>query len=308
MIIIAKSNLTSKVLAGALVSTGALAFAGAAHADTQVTVKAGDTVSQLALDNDSSVDAVTQKNQLADPNFIVVGQKLDIPNDHNDNNSNPASNTQSKTNAVAPTSFAANSTAGTINPTSSVDNSTDNNATIPLKSSNMSVALPPQQTTNANVSANTNISGQNQAQPVAATTNTQAASAATPVASNNTPVNASHSPQQAVAIAQQQIGTPYVWGGNQPGGFDCSGLVQYAYGLDAAHRTTYTQQTMGTHRYDVENAQPGDIYFWGSDTAPYHEALATGNGNYIQAPRPGQNVQNGNINYYRPNYFVSMNH
>ena len=307
MIIIAKSNLTSKVLAGALVSTGALAFAGAAHADTQVTVKAGDTVSQLALDNDSSVDAVTQKNQLADPNFIVVGQKLDIPNDHNDDNSNQASNAQSKTNAVAPTSFAANSTAGTINPTSSVNNSTDNNTTIPLKSSNMSVALPPQQTTNANVSANTNISGQNQAQPVAATTNTQAASAATPVASNNTPVNASHSPQQAVAIAQQQIGTPYVWGGNQPGGFDCSGLVQYAYGLDAAHRTTYTQQTMGAHRYDVENAQPGDIYFWGSDTAPYHEALATGNGNYIQAPRPGQNVQNGNINYYRPNYFVSMN-
>ena len=54
------------------------------------------------------------------------------------------------------------------------------------------------------------------------------------------------------------------------------------------------------------NSQSGDIYFWGSDKAPYHEALATGNGNYIQAPQPGQNVQNGNINWYRPNYYVSM--
>lgn len=264
----------------------------------------------MALDNDSTVDAISQKNQLADPNFIVVGQQLDIPND--DNNSNKD---QSQTNAINPTAYSGTNNTNysaavtNANNTNSTNYSTavaGANNTIALKNTNALVALPSQQGTNT-YNGN-NYQSQNTGTATAQTSGAVAATGAGAGASNNTPVNASHSPQQAVAVAQQQIGTPYVWGGNQPGGFDCSGLVQYAYGLDAAHRTTYTQQTMGAHRYDVENAQAGDIYFWGSDTAPYHEALATGNGNYIQAPRPGQNVQNGNINYYRPNYFVSMNH
>ena len=49
------------------------------------------------------------------------------------------------------------------------------------------------------------------------------------------------------------------------------------------------------------------FYFWGPDSAPYHVAIATGNGSYIQAPTPGQNVQTGNINYYTPSFYISMN-
>lgn len=294
---------------GALASTGALMAAGAVHADTNYTVKAGDTVSQLALDYNSSVDAITQQNHLADPNFIVVGQHLDIPNDDNDGQTAGQDNSQVTAQNTSATT--ADASAAVLTPTANVNandvNSGGNqNSTINL-GNNTSVVLP---TKTASNTANTNATVQPQ---TTATTNTQAA-ATTNVqtaggngGSNVTPANATHSPAQAVAIAQAQIGTPYVWGGNQPGGFDCSGLVQYAYGLDAAHRTTYTQETMGAHHYDVQNAQPGDIYFWGTDSAPYHEALATGNGNYIQAPQPGQNVQNGNINWYRPNYYVSMN-
>lgn len=111
----------------------------------------------------------------------------------------------------------------------------------------------------------------------------------------------------AVATAQAQVGTPYVWGGNQPGGFDCSGLVQYSYGLGSNYRTTYQQTNLGAHHSDIQNAQSGDLYFWGPDSAPYHVAIATGNGGYIQAPAPGQNVQNGNINYYTPSFYISMN-
>lgn len=300
VVTIAKSNLTSKVLTGALVSTGALALAGVAHADTQVTVQAGDTVSQLALANNSTVDAISQKNQLADPNFIVVGQQLDIPND--DNDQSQSSNQQANAAAINNTAATTNATADQIG---NAVNNADSNNTIALQ--NATVTLPNQFSANTTVATTNNNPASNNTSAVNPQATAYSATASAGAgASTNTPVNASHSPQQAVAIAQQQVGTPYVWGGNQPGGFDCSGLVQYAYGLDAAHRTTYTQQTMGAHRYDVENAQPGDIYFWGSDSAPYHEALATGNGNYIQAPRPGQNVQNGNINYYRPNYFVSM--
>ena len=111
---------------------------------------------------------------------------------------------------------------------------------------------------------------------------------------------------QGLATAKSMIGVPYVWGGNTPSGFDCSGLVQYSYGLSSSYRTTTQQATLGTHYYDVENAPAGALYFWGTDSAPYHVAIAEGNGNYIQAPTPGQNVQKGSIQYYRPNYYIIM--
>ena len=111
---------------------------------------------------------------------------------------------------------------------------------------------------------------------------------------------------QAADTARAQVGTPYVWGGNTPGGFDCSGLVQYSYGLGSNYRTTYQQTNLGAHQYDIQNAQKGDLYFWGTETAPYHVAVAQGNGNYVQAPAPGQNVKQGNIQYYTPNYYISM--
>ena len=184
----------------------------------------------------------------------------------------------------------------TINVAQTSATNTNNNVTTLAATTN---SAAPTQTTYAATEAVATPQSNTTVQSTAAVTATPATS--TPAGQGN------GSTANAVAVAQAQIGTPYVWGGNQPGGFDCSGLVQYAYGLGSNYRTTYQQTNLGAHHNDIQNAQSGDLYFWGPDSAPYHVAIATGNGGYIQAPTPGQNVQTGNINYYTPSFYISMN-
>ncbi len=105
-----------------------------------------------------------------------------------------------------------------------------------------------------------------------------------------------------IAAALSLVGTPYQWGGTTPAGFDCSGLVQYCYGLSA--RTTYAQQALGTHQYDVGNAPAGALYFYGSDSAPYHVGIALGNGTMVHAATYGTGVTVQDISGYLPSYYV----
>ncbi|MCJ2387903.1 LysM peptidoglycan-binding domain-containing C40 family peptidase [Limosilactobacillus fermentum] len=145
---------------------------------------------------------------------------------------------------------------------------------------------------------------------------TSASSASSSTASSTTTTSttttsasgvATYSAAQAVARAESVIGTPYVYGGNTMSGFDCSGLVQWAYGLSSTYRTTYQQQALGTHHYDVENAPAGAIVFFGSDSAPYHDGISLGNGTFIQAPDTGQTVKITSMSAYTPSYYVVIN-
>ena len=300
--------MVSQVLMGALVAGGVLVASNQkASADTHVEVVAGDTVNKLAHEYDSTPDAIIQKNNLQDPNHLDVGQQLDIPNDRPDENAGTdrsTANVDGLTQAAATTS---NMIAQTnVNGNSQVDNNVN-------RSNNLSSV-----NNVAGVSNNFGYSQTNYSNGASQSVNTQQAYGSQNVNRVNTVQQTNNSnatgsnyqgqvtPSQAVATAQAQVGTPYVWGGNKPGGFDCSGLVQYSYQLGPNYRTTYQQTNLGAHHYDVQNAQSGDLYFWGSDAAPHHVAIAEGNGQYVQAPQPGQNVQQGNINWYRPNYYVSM--
>ena len=101
--------------------------------------------------------------------------------------------------------------------------------------------------------------------------------------------------QRVVKIAHQYLGTPYVWGGTNPSGFDCSGLVQYVYkqlGVNLP-RLSWDQANHGKH-VGLDQLKPGDLVAW--DNSPDHAgadhiALYIGNGQVIEAPRPGGAVQ-----------------
>ncbi|KRM82318.1 hypothetical protein FC35_GL001394 [Limosilactobacillus coleohominis DSM 14060] len=107
--------------------------------------------------------------------------------------------------------------------------------------------------------------------------------------------------------ALTMLGTPYVWGGNTPDGFDCSGLVQWAFGLGSNYRTTYQQTNLGSHHRDVYNAPKGSLVFFGSDSAPYHVGISLGNGTFVHAPEPGDRVKITKMAYYTPSYYIVMN-
>jgi len=109
-----------------------------------------------------------------------------------------------------------------------------------------------------------------------------------------------------VNLAHEYLGTPYVWGGERPGGFDCSGFVQYLYGQQGIGlpRTTYDQWKVGAP-IRRSQLQAGDaVFFRPGPSGPEHEGLYIGGGKFIQAPHTGDVVKISNINsaYYRQNY------
>ena len=84
------------VIASAAALTGVFASATVANADT-VTVKSGDTVSKLAKDYNTTVDAIVNTNKLSNANLIFVGQKLEIGEaTQADNNQQAAQGQQSQ--------------------------------------------------------------------------------------------------------------------------------------------------------------------------------------------------------------------
>ena len=96
--------------------------------------------------------------------------------------------------------------------------------------------------------------------------------------------------------AKQYLGTPYVWGGTTPDGFDCSGLVQYVYKQNGINipRTSQEQFKSGVS-ISRDELQAGDlVFFKGSDgtaEAPGHVAMYIGDGQIIEAPSKGKNVR-----------------
>ena len=96
--------------------------------------------------------------------------------------------------------------------------------------------------------------------------------------------------ERAVKVALEAVGTPYRWGGDSPvTGFDCSGLVRWAYGrvgVDLPH-SSYALYGEG-RRVSGPSMEPGDILFF---EGLGHVGLYLGRGRMVHAPQSGRTVE-----------------
>ena len=102
-------------------------------------------------------------------------------------------------------------------------------------------------------------------------------------------------------VASQFSGYPYVYGGNTPSGWDCSGFVQYVYaqfGISLPH-SSGAQAGVGTAVGSLAQAQPGDIVANGT-----HAAIYIGNGLVMNALSPGLGTQVTSTSVFSGGYSI----
>ena len=93
-----------------------------------------------------------------------------------------------------------------------------------------------------------------------------------------------------VGIAMQYLGTPYVWGGASPGGFDCSGFAMYVYaqvGISLPHNAAMQYSSVGV-AVSRDDLQAGDLVFF---DGLGHMGIYIGGGQFIHAPHTGDVVK-----------------
>jgi peptidoglycan DL-endopeptidase CwlO len=106
-----------------------------------------------------------------------------------------------------------------------------------------------------------------------------------------------------VGIAMQYLGTPYVWGGASPGGFDCSGLVAFVYAQVGVYLPHHASDQ---YNYGVpvsrDELEPGDLVFF---NGLGHVGIYIGGGQFIHAPHTGDVVKISSLDesWYAATYY-----
>ncbi|RXJ10956.1 C40 family peptidase [Lelliottia nimipressuralis] len=117
--------------------------------------------------------------------------------------------------------------------------------------------------------------------------------------------------KKVIHLLQEQIGKPYVWGGQTPEqGFDCSGLVFYAFtpvlsrNLPRTANGMYQDRTLRQIKQD--KLRRGDLVFFNINQRPGadHVGVYLGDGKFIEAPRTGLNIRISQLsdNFWQDHY------
>jgi cell wall-associated NlpC family hydrolase len=106
--------------------------------------------------------------------------------------------------------------------------------------------------------------------------------------------------RRAVELARDQVGTPYSFGGSRPEqGFDCSGLVQWAYGrLGVSLPRSVGEQARVGRPVAADDLRPGDLLFFAIDghAGPDHVGIYAEKHRFVHAPKSGDVVRTESLN------------
>ncbi|MGI6200169.1 MAG: peptidoglycan-binding protein [Christensenellales bacterium] len=116
--------------------------------------------------------------------------------------------------------------------------------------------------------------------------------------------------QQVVDYAKQFLGVPYVYGGNGPNSFDCSGLTSYVFrqfGVSLPRSAQAQGYNAGSKVSSMSNLQKGDIVCFNTvsdNDLSDHVGIYIGGGQFIHSPKPGKSVEITNMTsgYYLRNF------
>ncbi len=109
--------------------------------------------------------------------------------------------------------------------------------------------------------------------------------------------------QQVVDFGKTLIGTPYLYGGTSPKGFDCSGLVQFVYKQVGIFlpRTSHAQYQSLTK---IDHPEVGDLVFFAYDKHINHVGIYVGNNKMLHAPSSNKHVEIASLDspYWQKRY------
>lgn len=112
---------------------------------------------------------------------------------------------------------------------------------------------------------------------------------------------------QLINIIKDVLGTPYVWGGESPSGFDCSGLVQWALGRMGVW-VPRTSSEQWYYTAPVQQLQPGDLVFFQTyQPGPSHVGVYVGDGQFVSADNKGVKYSSLWVPYWHDRYLGARN-
>ncbi|HLR43144.1 MAG TPA: LysM peptidoglycan-binding domain-containing protein [Pseudogracilibacillus sp.] len=305
---------------------------------TTYTIKSGDTLGHIAANHNVSVDQLKSWNNLSS-HLIFPGDKLTINGKSSSTSSNSSSNSSESSSNNSSNSSASDSSSSNSNSSSSSSSSsattytvksgdslsaiasqhgvTVNNlmnwnnldSTLIFPGNKLAIKESAKKPANNNSSSNSSsnaTSNSNSSSNVQSNTG-KSSSSNTKVESNST--SSSTNSGGLISTAKSVQGTPYVWGGSKPGGFDCSGFIYWAHNNSGKSIPRTSVAGYDSRSYEISNPQVGDLVFfrgtYGGPNHMSHMGIYLGGGNFIHASS-SQGVSIANVNnVYWSQYFDS---
>ncbi|OCA81550.1 hypothetical protein A8F94_22020 [Bacillus sp. FJAT-27225] len=264
-------NQALKVSAPEAAATTTVKTTNATH-----TVKSGDTLWGLARNYDTTVSQLKSWNGLTS-DIIHIGQVLNV-----------------------------GSTSTVVASTPAVSSSNVSTYTVKSGDTLSHIALDFKTTVSSLKSLNgltSDIIYVGQVLKVSGTaTATQVKSATTTATTTSTTASTTSTVDALITEAKKHLGAPYLWAGNTPAGFDCSGYLKYVFGKVGV-TIPRTVATIWDATKPVSSVKPGDIVFYTTYKAgPSHAGIYIGDNKFIHASSSGVMITDMSNSYWKPRY------